>query len=66
MKIASFSVGRPVTLTMATISMVILGWISVSRIPLESFPSISSSSVRVGVNYASASPEELERRQIVS
>ena len=62
MKIASFSVGRPVTLTMATISMVILGWISVSRIPLESFPSISSSSVRVGVNYASASPEELERR----
>ncbi|MDA0337550.1 MAG: efflux RND transporter permease subunit, partial [bacterium] len=61
MKIASFSVQRPVTLIMATISLVVLGWISVTRIPLESFPSISSSSVRVGVNYASASPEELER-----
>ncbi|HJP32648.1 MAG TPA: efflux RND transporter permease subunit [Candidatus Latescibacteria bacterium] len=61
MNIARFSVKRPVTLGMLTISMVVLGLISVLRIPLESFPSISSSSVRVGVNYASASPEELER-----
>jgi len=62
MSIASFAVNRPVTLGMATISMVVLGLISVTLIPLESFPSISSSSVRVGVNYPSASPEELERK----
>jgi HAE1 family hydrophobic/amphiphilic exporter-1 len=61
MKLAKFSVHRPVTLGMLTVSMVVLGWISVMRIPLESFPSMSSSSVRVGVNYPSASPEELER-----
>lgn len=62
MRIAEFAVKRPVTLSMATISLVVLGWISVARIPMESFPSISSSSVRVGVNYPSASPEEIERQ----
>lgn len=62
MNFAHFAVKRPVTMTMLTISVVVLGLISVQRIPLESFPSISSSSVRVGVNYPSASPEEIERQ----
>jgi HAE1 family hydrophobic/amphiphilic exporter-1 len=61
MKLAKFAVNRPITLGMLTISMVVLGVISFTRIPMEAYPSMSSSQVRVGVNYPSASPEELER-----
>ncbi len=62
MKLARFAVNRPVSLGMLTLSVIVLGVISVGRIPLESYPSISSSSVSVSVNYPSASPEEIERK----
>ena len=61
MKLARFAVDRPVTLGMVTISAVVLGIISFTRIPMEAYPSMSSSTVRVGVNYPSSSPEEVER-----
>ncbi|MFH1571433.1 MAG: efflux RND transporter permease subunit, partial [Gemmatimonadota bacterium] len=61
MKLARFAVDRPVTLGMLTLSMVILGVISFTRLPLEQMPSISSSSVSVSVSYPSSSPEEVER-----
>ncbi len=61
MSLAQYAITRPVTLLMATISMIVLGFISFGRLPLEQFPSISSSSVTVSVSYPSASPEEVER-----
>jgi HAE1 family hydrophobic/amphiphilic exporter-1 len=61
MKLSEFSVNRPVTTVMATLSVVILGFVSVGRIPLESFPSISSSGITVTATYPSSSPEEVER-----
>ena len=61
MKLAEFAVERPVAIAMMTISMLVLGWISLTRLPLESLPSISSTSVRVSVPYPSSSPEEVER-----
>ena len=61
MKLAEFAVARPITMVMATLSMIVLGVISLTRLPLESFPSISSLGVNVNVSYPSSSPEEVER-----
>ena len=61
MKLAEFSIRRPITLAMLTVSAIVIGWISMMRLPLESMPSISSSSVNVRVNYPSSSPQEVER-----
>lgn len=61
MSLARYAITRPVTLAMMTLSMVVLGFISFERLPLEQFPSISSSSVTVSVDFPSASPEEVER-----
>ena len=61
MNLARYAITRPVTLAMMTLSMVVLGFISFGRLPLEQFPSISSSSVTVSVDFPSASPEEVER-----
>lgn len=62
MKLARYAVDRPVTFGMVTLSALVLGVIAFGRIPLESFPSISSSSVSVNVSYPSSSPDELERQ----
>ena len=61
MKLAEFAINRPITIVMVTLSMLVLGWISLTRLPLESFPSISSTAVNVNVSYPSSSPEEIER-----
>ncbi|MEE3338159.1 MAG: efflux RND transporter permease subunit, partial [Candidatus Latescibacterota bacterium] len=61
MNLARYAVSRPVTLGMLTISLVVLGMISFGRIPLEQYPSFSSSGITVSVTYPSASPEEIER-----
>ena len=61
MKLARFAVERPVTLAMITLSTVVLGVICFTRIPMEAYPTMTSSSVNVRVAYSSASPEEIER-----
>ena len=61
MKIAEFSIGRPVTLAMITICLLVLGTVSLQRLPLEQLPSISSSGIRITANYKNTAPEEVER-----
>ena len=61
MRLARFAVERPVTLAMVTVSTVVLGVICFTRIPMEAYPTMTSSSVNVRVSYPSASPEEIER-----
>ena len=61
MRLARFAVERPVTLGMVTLSTVVLGVTCFTRIPMEAYPTMTSSSVRVRVAYPSASPEEIER-----
>ena len=61
MRLASFAVERPVTLAMITVSTVVLGVVCFTRIPMEAYPTMTSSSVNVRVSYPSASPEEIER-----
>ena len=61
MKIAEFAINRPVTVVMITLCLLVLGVVSLQRLPLEQLPSISSSGVRVSATYRSSSPEEVER-----
>lgn len=61
MSIAEFTLRRPVTTVMVTLSLVVLGWVALERLPLEQLPSISSSGISVDVSYPSSSPEEVER-----
>jgi HAE1 family hydrophobic/amphiphilic exporter-1 len=60
--IARFAVERRVTMGMIVLGVVVLGWVSVHRLPLEFLPSFSSSHIWVRAPYPSSSPEETERR----
>ncbi len=51
-------------MTMAVLGVFVLGWISLTRLPLEYLPSFSSSSITVIASYPSASPEEVEREVV--
>jgi hydrophobic/amphiphilic exporter-1 (mainly G- bacteria), HAE1 family len=59
--IVRYAVGRPVTVGMATLGVLVLGWISLTRLPLEYLPTFSSSNISVNAPYPSSSPEEVER-----
>lgn len=59
--IARFAVERRVTMAMIVVGILVLGWISLARLPLEFLPAFSSSSVSVSVDFPSSSPEEIER-----
>ncbi len=61
MSISEFSLKRPVTSVMVTLSVLVVGYVAFGRLPIEQFPSISSSGISARVNYNSASPEEVER-----
>ncbi len=56
-----FAVERRVTMFMATLGVLVLGWLSLSRLPLEFLPLFQSSNISVRVPYQSSSPEEVER-----
>ena len=61
MSFAEYSIKRPVTVLMVVISIVVLGLISLQRLPLELFPEFSSNTLSVSVSYPSSSPPETER-----
>ncbi len=60
MNIPEFAVKRPVTILMIIISIIVIGTISLYRIPLLYLPEISGNSLNVRVPYKSSSPEEVE------
>jgi len=59
--IVRFAVERRVTMTMVVLGVLVLGGISLSRLPLEFLPTFSSSSISVEAPYPSSSPEEIRR-----
>lgn len=59
--LARFAVERRVTMGMILAGLLVLGWLSLDRLPLEFLPTFSSSSITVRAGYASSSPEEVER-----
>ncbi len=61
MNIARFSVHRPVFTIMVTLMVIILGLISLSRLPLDLMPDISYPTISVSTRYGNAAPEEMEQ-----
>ena len=61
MKISEYAINNPVTTTMVTLSVIVLGLLSLSRIPLIFLPDINRPFLRIQANYQGSNPEEVER-----
>ena len=60
MKISRFAVHRPIFTIMVVLIAVILGVISLIRLPVDLMPDISYPTLSISCNYENASPEEIE------
>lgn len=60
MQISKLSVNRPITIMMIFLGIVLLGFISWTRLPQELFPSIVYPQITVVTSYENAAPEEIE------
>jgi len=59
-KIARFTVGRPVFTTMAMLIAVVVGLVALSRLPIDLMPDLSYPTLSISTTYPNASPEEME------
>lgn len=59
--VVRFAVERRVTMAMMVAGVLVLGWLSLTRLPLEFLPAFSSTHVSVSAPYPSSSPAETER-----
>ena len=61
MKLSEYAIRKPITAVMITLSILVLGGISLSRLPLEYLPSFTWPAVYINVSYPSSAPQEIER-----
>jgi HAE1 family hydrophobic/amphiphilic exporter-1 len=61
MTLAELSLRRPVTAVMFFVSMVIIGLIASTRLPLEQFPEVNVPFLMVNLPYPGSTPQEVER-----
>jgi HAE1 family hydrophobic/amphiphilic exporter-1 len=67
MKLAEFSVKRPVLTVMVSLIVIILGTVALTRLPIDLMPDITSPTINISTSYSKASPlamEELVTRPI--
>ncbi|MDH4128873.1 MAG: efflux RND transporter permease subunit, partial [Spirochaetota bacterium] len=60
MKISIKAIDNPIIVTLFTVSVLVIGLISLSFLPLELFPEVETPYVFVTVQYPGASPSEIE------
>ncbi|MBN2301871.1 MAG: efflux RND transporter permease subunit [Lentisphaerae bacterium] len=60
MNISRFSVHRPIFTIMVTLIVMILGAVSLYRIPVDLMPDVTSPTLSVSTSYENASPAEIE------
>lgn len=60
MKIASFSVHRPVFITMTVLIALLLGIIALLRLPIDLMPDVTAPTISVATSYENAGAEEVE------
>lgn len=61
MKLAEVSVKRPVTIIMTMLIVILLGGISLTRLPIDLLPNIEIPVSIVVTNYSGVGPEEIEK-----
>ena len=59
MKLSEFAINKPISTIMIVLSIMMMGFISLFRLPLEYLPSLTFPRIFVSVNYPSSSPEEI-------
>lgn len=62
MNIFAFSVKRPITVTVIVLALVVISFIFVPRMNIESFPKIDIPVIAVTTAYIGAGPEEIEEQ----
>jgi len=60
MKLPDLSINKPVTVTMIFLGIVLMGMISLGKLPQELFPAISYPQLTIVTSYENAAPEEVE------
>lgn len=60
MSVADFSVKRPVTVVMRILSLVLLGAICFTRLPVDLLPKVTMPTVSVSVSWPNVAPTEIE------
>jgi HAE1 family hydrophobic/amphiphilic exporter-1 len=60
MSIPRFAIQRPVMMTMISAIIILLGGISLTRLPVDLLPDISQPTINVRVSYAGVGPQEME------
>ncbi len=60
MNVAKFSIHRPIFTTMVTLIVVIIGGISLARLPIDLMPDITNPVISIQTEYENASPEVVE------
>jgi len=60
MKLSQFSIRRPIFTTMVTLIVIILGSVSLMRLPIDLMPDITFPTLSVRTDYENASPQEME------
>ncbi|TVR12032.1 MAG: efflux RND transporter permease subunit [Planctomycetota bacterium] len=56
-----WSVARPVATSMATLIVVLVGAVALTRLPIDLLPDVTMPALSVVTNYENASPEEIEQ-----
>ncbi len=60
MSIPRFAIERPVMMTMISSIIILLGGISLTRLPVDLLPDVSQPTITVRVNYTGVGPLEME------
>ena len=60
MSIPRFAIERPVTMFMLSGVIILIGWLSFMRLPVDLMPDVSFPSITVRVGYAGVGPLEME------
>ncbi|RJP37285.1 MAG: efflux RND transporter permease subunit [Desulfobacteraceae bacterium] len=60
MNVARFSVRRPIFTVMAALIVILLGSVSLSRLPVDLMPDVTYPTLSISTSYGNASPEEME------
>lgn len=60
MSISEFSVNRPVFISMVVLIVVVLGFVSLSRLSVDLMPDITLPTLSISTSYKNAAPEEIE------
>ena len=60
MKVTKIAIGRPVTVSMFVVAVILFGVVSLDRLPVDLLPDISYPSLTIQTSFEDAAPEEIE------